>query len=237
MALIVAHRTCPLDAPENSLEGIRKARDLGADGVEIDLRMSLDFRPFLLHDYSLHRTTGFRLPLELTPSFYVRRLRLKRSQEHVPSLSEAFDALPDGMLVAVDVKTPWGVVPLVREIRRRGWESRVLVWCQSAWACRYVVKKAPSIDVAYLKTALTPEEKQRFLERARALGAKAVSAHWQAIDGNFVGRAHALWLRVFAWHEGFEISPDKIASGLDILVTDYPVEARAVIATSRGTTS
>lgn len=227
--LIIAHRTCPLDAPENSLEGIRKAAELGADGVEIDLRMTLDFQLFLLHDYSLHRTTGFRLPLELTPSFYVRRLRLKGSEESVPSLKAALDTLPAGLTLAVDVKTPWAVVPLAGEVRRRGLESRVLVWCQSAWACRYVVQRAPAVEVAFLKTAFTPEEKRRFLSRAREVGAKAVSAHWRSIDPAFVSQARAMGLRVFSWHEGYDLEPDKLAL-LDILVTDYPVEARRTLA-------
>ena len=229
MTLIVAHRTCPLNAPENSLEGIAKAAELGADGVEIDLRMSLDQKPFLLHDYSLHRTTGFRLPLELTPSFLIRRLRLKGSAEAVPSLQAALDALPEGHFFAVDVKTPWAVLPLIPEIRRRRLESRVLVWCQSALACRYVVWKLPAVEVAYLKTALTDEEERRFLEKAMAMGARAVSAHWQAIDRQFVARANGLGLRVFSWHERFSLDQEKLESGLDILVTDYPVEAREAL--------
>jgi glycerophosphoryl diester phosphodiesterase len=227
--LIIAHRTCPLDAPENSLEGIRKARELGADGVEIDLRMSLDFQPFLLHDYSLHRTTGFRLPLELTPSFYIRRLRLKGSEEHVPSLASALDALPSGMLLAVDVKTPWAVWPLVREVRRRRMESRTLVWCQSALACRYVARQLPAVEVAYLKTTKTPAEEERFLDRAREVGARAISAHWLAISLEFVRQAHQKGLRVFSWHEDYPLANEKLSSGLDILVTDYPVAARAAI--------
>jgi glycerophosphoryl diester phosphodiesterase len=75
--LIIAHRTSPAYAPENSLQGIRVSFEQGADGVEVDLRMSLDLRPFLMHDNSMHRTTGWPLPVELTPSFLVRKQRLK----------------------------------------------------------------------------------------------------------------------------------------------------------------
>ncbi|HWC28629.1 MAG TPA: glycerophosphodiester phosphodiesterase family protein, partial [Dehalococcoidia bacterium] len=87
--LIIAHRTCPLDAPENSLVGIGLAAELGADAVEIDLRMSLDQRPFLMHDWTMRRTTDFPLPLELTPSPMVRRLRLQHTDEHIYSLADA----------------------------------------------------------------------------------------------------------------------------------------------------
>src|SRR3970282_827181 len=44
------HRTCPLDAPENSLAGLRKAAELGADGVEIGVRRTLERLPGRPHD-------------------------------------------------------------------------------------------------------------------------------------------------------------------------------------------
>src|SRR5687767_1041449 len=107
--LIIAHRTCPIDAPENSLTGIRVAAEKGADGVEIDLRVSLDQRPFLMHDWTMRRMTGWPLPIELTPTPIVRARKLSVSDEPPPALSEAMDALPDGMQLAVDVKTPWAI--------------------------------------------------------------------------------------------------------------------------------
>ena len=232
--LIIAHRTCPLHAPENSIEGIKKAAELGADGVEIDLRMTLDFQPFLLHDYSLHRTTGFWPPLELTPSFIARRLRLKGGNETVPSLGAALDALPENLILAVDVKTPWAVIPLVRQIKRRRLQPRVLIWCTSAWAARYARKRLPDVEVAYLKTAIDDASRDRFLQLAHSSGVGAVSAHWRAIGPDFVSRAHALGLRVSSFHEAYDLDADRLASGLDMLITDHPVEARAAIAGASG---
>ncbi|HLF71485.1 MAG TPA: glycerophosphodiester phosphodiesterase [Dehalococcoidia bacterium] len=228
--IVIAHRTCPPDAPENSLLGIRKAAELGADGVEIDLRVSLDQRPFLMHDNTMLRTARFPLPLELTPSFLVRWLRLQGTSERVPSLEETLDALPEGMLLAVDVKTPWAVIALVRSIKRRRIESRVLVWCQSALAVRYVARAAPAVEVAYLKDVSDQERNLTFISRAKRIGAKAVSAHWSAIDREFVGAAHALGLRVYSWHGGSELVAPGLSAGLDGLITDFPKQAREALA-------
>jgi glycerophosphoryl diester phosphodiesterase len=226
---IIAHRTCPADEPENSLAGIRRAAELGADGVEIDLRMSLDQRPFLMHDRTMWRTTGWRLPLELTPSFLVRRRRLPNG-ERVPTLGEAFDALPEGLFLAVDVKTAWAIRSLVREIRRRGMERRTLVWCQSERACAYASKRLPEVEVAYLKTALEPVAQRAFLDTARAVGARAVSTHWRAVSDDHVADAHSRGLRIFSWHDDYELGPDKLQAGLDILITDFPRQARKAYA-------
>jgi glycerophosphoryl diester phosphodiesterase len=220
-----------VDAAENSLAGLRLAAGIGADGVEVDLRVCLDQRPFIMHDWTLRRTANFPLPLELTPSFLVRHLHLKGSDEYIPSLGDVLDALPPGLLLAVDVKTPWAVIGLLRQVRRRRMEDRVLVWCTSGLAVRYVAKRAPAVEVAYLKDVIDERGKRAFLSKARRIGAKAISAHWLAIDPAFVNAAHALGLKVYSYHLGYDLTPDKLNSGLDGLITDFPVTAREAYAT------
>ncbi len=61
--VIIAHRTSPRDAPENSLAGIARSAELGADYVEIDVRLTRDGVPVMLHDALLLRTTGRPWPV------------------------------------------------------------------------------------------------------------------------------------------------------------------------------
>lgn len=56
--VIVAHRGAMADRPENTIVAYQQAVDLGADIIEIDLRMSADGQLFILHDSSLGRTTN-----------------------------------------------------------------------------------------------------------------------------------------------------------------------------------
>jgi glycerophosphoryl diester phosphodiesterase len=223
---IIAHRTCPYDAAENSVGGVREAQAQGADAVEIDLRRSLDGQLFALHDWTLWRTAGLPLPLEVLPSFIVRRLRLKGSDERVPTLAAILDALPAAMTLAIDVKTPWAVPRLLPEIRRRGLESRVLVWCTNRVAAAYMVRRAPAIETAYLSGARSEEGKLRFLAAAVALGVRAVSAHWDAIDATFVREAHEHGLKVYAWDQHNTLDGAKLTAGMDGLITDFPRKTR-----------
>ena len=55
--LIVAHRGARRLAPENTLAAARQAYALGADAWELDVEMSADHVPVLLHDDTLERTT------------------------------------------------------------------------------------------------------------------------------------------------------------------------------------
>ncbi|HLF79300.1 MAG TPA: glycerophosphodiester phosphodiesterase [Dehalococcoidia bacterium] len=226
--LIIAHRTCPLDAPENSLAGMRLAAELGADAIEIDLRLSLDQRPFLMHDWTMKRTAGWPLPLELTPSPLVRKQRLADGSS-VPSLDEAFEALSPAQMLAVDVKSPWAVLPLMRQIKRRALEKRVLVWCTSALAVRYAVHAAPQVEVAYLRDLTDPAANRAFIAKAQRLGARAISADWRAIDAQFIAAANARGLRVYSFDKGQDLAPEKLTSGLAGLITDRIAEARSAV--------
>ena len=58
--LNIAHRGASCSAPENTLVAVHRAADLGADMVEIDVRLSRDGVPMVIHDESLARTTDAR---------------------------------------------------------------------------------------------------------------------------------------------------------------------------------
>jgi glycerophosphoryl diester phosphodiesterase len=57
-ALRIAHRGASAYAAENSLAALRAAAELGADMVEIDIRVTADDIPVVIHDGNLKRTHG-----------------------------------------------------------------------------------------------------------------------------------------------------------------------------------
>lgn len=56
--LIIAHRGASSLAPENTLEAFLLAQKQGADAIELDVRMSKDGVPVVIHDPTVDRTTG-----------------------------------------------------------------------------------------------------------------------------------------------------------------------------------
>lgn len=62
--LILGHRGAPRLAPENTLASLRRALELGLDGVEYDLQGSASRDPVLMHDETLTRTTDGHGPVE-----------------------------------------------------------------------------------------------------------------------------------------------------------------------------
>jgi glycerophosphoryl diester phosphodiesterase len=55
--LVIAHRGASGLAPENTLAAFRLAVALGADGIELDVRLSADRRAVVMHDARVNRTT------------------------------------------------------------------------------------------------------------------------------------------------------------------------------------
>ena len=226
--LVIAHRTCPRDAPENSIAGIREAARAGADAVEIDVRLTGDGQPVLMHDPSLWRTTRRARRLDRTSLAEVRRLRLRGSVENVPTLAEALAALDGDLRMAIDVKDPAAADAVLSEVRNQDAAGRVLFWAKSAAAVALAAGRARDIEGSLLRDARRPDEIRRFLADATSAGARGISAHWSVITRSFVDDARARDLRVYAWCKTSAIAPARLAL-LDGIVTDWPSVARAML--------
>jgi glycerophosphoryl diester phosphodiesterase len=57
---IWAHRGASKNAPENTMAAFSAAVELAADGLELDIHLSRDGIPVVIHDESLERTTDGR---------------------------------------------------------------------------------------------------------------------------------------------------------------------------------
>lgn len=55
---IIGHRGCAAYAPENTIEGIHTAADMGVEWIELDVKLTKDFVPIIFHDDTLDRTTN-----------------------------------------------------------------------------------------------------------------------------------------------------------------------------------
>jgi glycerophosphoryl diester phosphodiesterase len=225
--LVVAHRACPHHAPENSLEGIARAAQLDADAVEVDVRLTRDGLPILMHDRTLRRTTGNPAPVWALPQNHIRRLRLA-NDERVPTFGLALDALPAGLRMAIHVKVARAIHPVLDEIRNHGAESRVWIWSQQQSVVRFTADRHPEIETALLRPAWTRHGARALLAAARRSGARGVGTYWGAVTDEFAAAVHGAGLRFTSWCRTRDVDADK-AVHLDALVSDWPDHARATM--------
>ena len=102
--LVIGHRGAAGLAPENTLDGFRKAAALGVDAVELDVHR-LEDALVVIHDDALDRTTSGRGPLKAHSLAAVRRLDAGAGQG-VPLLEEVLAALPVNVGVNIELKAP-----------------------------------------------------------------------------------------------------------------------------------
>ena len=112
--MVVAHRGCHAGgAPENSLAAIRACLELGVDVIEIDVALSAEGVPVLMHDATLDRMTAETGPIADHTAAELAGLHLRAGQggagaaltdETLPTLQQALELAKGRMLVNLDVK-------------------------------------------------------------------------------------------------------------------------------------
>ena len=112
---MIGHRGAAGCAPENTLAGLRKAKELGCRWAEFDVRLTADGQLILLHDERLERTTNGRGKAALLPLATIRRYNAGHRfdaaslVERVPTLAEAFEVLGEvGIGANIELKAARG---------------------------------------------------------------------------------------------------------------------------------
>lgn len=120
MVKIIGHRGASDDAPENTISSIKEAFAQGADGVEVDVRLTKDKKIICIHDKNTLRTTG--LSLEVKKSDYRELKNLDAGSwkgtvwrdELIPSLEEVLKEVPLNKEIFIEVKTGLEIIdPLI----------------------------------------------------------------------------------------------------------------------------
>jgi len=83
-AALIAHRGASRVSPENTLHAFAQALADGADGLECDLRLSLDGEPIIFHDADLMRLTGHHGQFAEKPWSELRHLTIRGAGEGAP---------------------------------------------------------------------------------------------------------------------------------------------------------
>lgn len=144
--MIAAHRGGHLKAPENSLAAFDEAVEAGADFVEMDVRVSSDGVPFIMHDASVDRTTNGSGKAEAMTYAQLRQLRLKGGDTPPPTLVEALRRTCGRALVDLDMKTSQ-VAPIVAVIEGLGMFDQVEMFHGNSEVLRAARAIAPQLQV------------------------------------------------------------------------------------------
>ncbi len=221
--LIIAHRGASQAAPENTVEAFRLADEMGADGVELDVRLAPGGRLVVAHD---------PLPDDRT------------AVDGLPDLATVLDACGQRMLVNVEIKNePVAgsppdrmefdlavVAPTIEALHASPVELPRLLISSFSWptidACRQL---DPSIATA----ALCRDVDDRSVDRLARRGHLAVHPYEPLVTPGAVQRCHDAGLLVTTWTCNDPARLRELAAmGVDGVCTDVPDTALAALGRS-----
>ena len=229
---VIAHRGFSGRAPENTLIAIRRAIEVGADMVEIDVTMTGDGHVILLHDETLDRTTdGLGAPTDMTLD-EIRRLDAgswfapEYAGEGVPTLDEALATVKGRILINVEIKSEavsHGVVPRVAAaIEEHGMIDQVVVSSFSPEALRLMKITDPTVVTASLfnKELHTGRDP---LEIVQEVGSRGFNISAKRVTEAMIERCrtHGFPVAVYTVNEPGELRRLKDL-GVNAVFTDHP---------------
>ncbi|HKI52210.1 MAG TPA: glycerophosphodiester phosphodiesterase family protein [Geothermobacteraceae bacterium] len=199
--LLWAHRGASADAPENTLAAFALAEQQRADGIELDVQLSRDGVPLILHDEILERTTDGRGRVDQQNWSELRKLDAgswfgsEFAGERLPSLAEVLEWADDRLLLNLEVKTPSVADALLRLLKQFPW-ARVLISSFDHRLLAALRNVAPDLRLGFLNDS-------RFWRRAlqRATRARAVSFHPRVdqVSRPLLAACQAAELAVYPW--------------------------------------
>lgn len=228
--LLLGHRGAMARAPENTLGSFRAALDDGGVGVELDVTLSGDSIPVVLHDDTLDRTTNVHgKPTdydadELSGVDAGTWFGPEWSGERVPRLTEVFTMMPRDAVVNVELKGPTpGYVGLERravDVIRRFPHVNVIVSSFHPAQLLEVRRIAPELPIGLLldDQSILPG---RTAWTAPLLAPDAIHPPARIVDRGFVDAARNAGLRVHVWSvKTTEEAARLLDLGVDGLIVD-----------------
>jgi glycerophosphoryl diester phosphodiesterase len=240
--LIVAHRGASWDAPENTVESVRRGWAEGADAVEIDVHLTRDGEVVVIHDATLLRTTGRDARVDELTLAEIRKLDAGIWKgaawrgAQVPALAEVLATVPEGKQLVIELKDGAGMAPALARVIAVGAvpAEKIVLISFEAELLREAKRALPACKALFLADTPegAPEKLAGLMElcQVEGFGGLGVSAGWP-IDARLVERLGAAGLELNVWTVNDPVRAKAlVAAGVATITTDRPGWLRGKLA-------
>ncbi len=249
---VIAHRGASGHAPENTLPAFRRALEMDADMIEMDLRLSADGHVVVIHDATLDRITDGTGPVAERTLAELQALDAgyafagpggahpyRGTGVRIPTLAEVLDAFPDARML-VELKAGAGeslADSAAAVLARHRAGGRVLVASFDSGYLRRFRHRMPGVPTGagagetarfYVAQLAGLDRWYRppagFLIVPPALGGRPL------VTPRFLRAARRLGVEVHVWTVDDPGAMRRLAaSGVDGILTRHPDRLRAVL--------
>lgn len=256
--IVIGHRGCAGEAPENTLLAFERGLAAGAAILESDVHLTRDAVPVLMHDAEVDRVTDGAGPVceftleELRRLDAGHRFSPDGGETHpfrgqglrIPTFEEALKAFP-GARFNLELKAdrPGIVETTVDAVVRNGRESLTLLTAENADLMARLRSHIASRNVAVaqgasvadvLDVVRTARDGSAPTTPSMALQIPAEFGGRQLVTPELVNHAHANGIQVHVWTiNTAEEMAELLDLGVDGIVTDFPGRLCELIAQRR----
>ena len=227
---VIAHRGASKVERENTLAAFRRAGEMGADAVELDVRRTADGAMAIHHD--AHLGDG-RL---------ICHLAANELPEHIPFLSEALDACA-GMWVNIEIKNhpidadydpnDTLAASVAAHLAERGEDHRWLISAFNRPTVDAMRAFRPEVRTAWLTEGVRPADWDRVARDLANSGHIALHPYVKHLEEGCITAFHAAGLQVNSWTVDDPSDMRRIIGwGIDGICTNVPDVALGVLAES-----
>ena len=221
--MIIGHRGAMGHIAENTIPSIKKAMELGVDGVEIDVFICKTGELVVFHDEKLDRLTnssGFIESLELDS---IKNI-LVLDKYRIPTLEEVLQLIDGQVKLNIELKGYETASPtnhLINQyINKGGWTDDKFIISSFKWD---ELEKFRSINKIVSIAILTEFDPIEAIPIAKKLDALAINPNYKSLNEDNINEIHANGFKIFPYTiNEFSDIKRMIELGVDAIITDYP---------------
>ena len=236
---VIAHRGASGYAPENTMEAFLLAIEQGADGIELDVQLSRDGIPVVIHDETIDRVTdrtGYvkDYTLQELKELTVLKDRFPQySQSKIPTLKEVLEAVkPSGIQVNIELKTGIYWYPDIEKkvagiVEETGMKEKIIYSSFNHYSVQRIKEIVPDAETAYLYSDVILNVED-YARKTKVDGLHPAVYHVKMAD--FLKEYVKSSLNVRVWTVNEEADMKALTeAGVTAVITNYPdVDARII---------
>jgi glycerophosphoryl diester phosphodiesterase len=215
MLLKVGHRGAKAYETENTLESFRKAIDLGANAIELDVRISGDSKLIVIHDDNLKKVFGKDVQIKEATLEELKQL----TDNRILTFDEALRFIDRKVeKILVELKETGYERDVLDIIRKEKLEDRVIVVSFHEEALAHVRELDKKIETGLIYTKF-----KKPIDAALKLNAQYLVPLYRFVHRRDIAKAHKSNLKVIVWTVNTIIEVQNfIAKDVDGIATDKP---------------
>ncbi|GGE58929.1 glycerophosphoryl diester phosphodiesterase [Streptosporangium jomthongense] len=233
--IVYGHRGAKGEAPENTLPGFRHAYRQGIRHFELDLVLSKDGKPVLVHDLTTDRTTGRKGSVSQYTAAELAGMDARRNTSSwpvktgIPSLEDLLNQFDDLEHLQLEVKKDSRIRlnvlcnRLTEIIQHRNLYQTAAVTSTDAWFLKEIHRRDKRI-----RTGLVTERRfPKPVGLAGRLNCDYLCINWKLCSPALVDDARRRGMHVSCWTVNRIQDMLRLeAMGVDSIITDYPTSTR-----------